>query len=100
MPDWRSGSSADPLRYQTMWVTTGVRWSGIATTSRPLSRVKDDTSRPPPSVRPNEAPSVRRLVAASDIVDPLDDGRAARTGGASREAPERPQEGRSANVRD
>ena len=29
MPDWPTGSSAEPLRYQTMWVTTGTRRSGI-----------------------------------------------------------------------
>src|SRR6478735_5517338 len=59
MPDWPSGSSAEPLRYQTMWVTTGTRRSGMTTTSRPLSRVKDDRLGPLPSVRPKEAASAR-----------------------------------------
>ena len=58
MPDWPTGSSAEPLRYQTMWVTTGARWSGTTTTSRPLASLKDDTSGPPPSVSPEEAPPV------------------------------------------
>ena len=38
MPDLPIGSSAEPLRYHTMWVTTGARWSGITTMSSPLSR--------------------------------------------------------------
>src|SRR5229473_2879905 len=42
-PDLPGVSSADPTRYQIMWVTTGVRWSGMTTTSRPLSRVKSET---------------------------------------------------------
>src|SRR5262249_25684935 len=41
-------SSAAPTRYQTMWVMTGVRWSGMTTTSSPLARVKLDTSGPNP----------------------------------------------------
>ena len=61
MPDWPTGSSAEPLRYQIMCVTTGTRWSGMTTTSSPLSRVKDDTSGPPPSVRPKGAASVRSV---------------------------------------
>ena len=40
MPDLPGGSSAEPALYQTMWVTVGVRWSGMTTTCRPLSRVK------------------------------------------------------------
>ena len=40
MPDLPGGSSAAPLRYQTMWVTTGARWSGMTTTSRPFFKVK------------------------------------------------------------
>ena len=66
MPDWPTGSSAEPLRYQTMCVTTGTRRSGTTTTSSPLSRLKDDTSGPPPSVRPKGAASVRS-VAAPDV---------------------------------
>src|SRR5688572_18599776 len=75
MPDCPSGSSAEPLRYHTMWVTTGTRRSGMTTTSRPLSRAKDDTSGPLPSVRPNGAASVRGLVATllSDIDPRLTD---------------------------
>ena len=67
MPDWPTGSSAEPLRYQTMWVTTGTRRSGTTTTSSPLSSVKDATSGPPPSVRPNGAASVRRRGGAGRI---------------------------------
>src|ERR671916_459667 len=76
MPDWPSGSSAEPLRYQTMWVTTGTRRSGMTTTSRPLSRVKEETSGPLPSVRPKGAASVRGLVATflSDISSHLAEG--------------------------
>src|SRR5689334_18875991 len=76
MPDWPIGSSAEPLRYQIMWVTTGTRWSGTTTTSRPLSREKDDTSGPPPSVLPNGAASVRSVAAplASIIVVHLGSG--------------------------
>ncbi len=40
MPDLPGGSSAAPTLYQTMWVTTGARWSGMTTTSRPLARLK------------------------------------------------------------
>ncbi len=40
MPDWPSGSSAAPFLYQTICVTTGVRASGMTTTSMPLSSVK------------------------------------------------------------
>ncbi len=40
MPDLPGGSSAAPTLYQSMWVTTGVRRSGITTTSRPLASVK------------------------------------------------------------
>ena len=36
MPDFAHGSSAAPTRYQTMWVTTGVRRSGMTTTCMPL----------------------------------------------------------------
>jgi hypothetical protein len=63
MPDWPTGSSAEPLRYQIMWVTTGTRRSGTTTTSRPLSSVKDDTWGPPPSVCRNGAASVRSVAA-------------------------------------
>ena len=37
MPETPIGSSAEPLRYQTMWVATGTRVSGTTTTSMPLS---------------------------------------------------------------
>ena len=40
MPDSPGRSSAAPALYQTMWVTIGARWSGMTTTSSPLSRVK------------------------------------------------------------
>ena len=43
MPDLPAGSSAAPLRYQTMWVTTGARRSGTTTTSSPLSSLSDST---------------------------------------------------------
>ena len=39
MPDLPGGSSAAPTRYHSMWVTTGVRRSGITTTVMPLARV-------------------------------------------------------------
>src|SRR5262245_35837228 len=39
-PDLPGVSSAEPTRYQSMWVTTGVRRSGITTTSRPFDRAK------------------------------------------------------------
>src|ERR1700738_706812 len=39
MPDFPAVSSAAPTRYHSMWVTTGVRWSGMTTTARPLSNV-------------------------------------------------------------
>src|SRR5437868_12657187 len=39
-PDLPGVSSAEPTLYQTIWVTTGVRWSGITTTCMPLPRVK------------------------------------------------------------
>src|SRR3954471_23187180 len=44
-----------------MCVTTGTRRSGMTTTSRPLSRVKEDRFGPLPSVRPKEAASARRM---------------------------------------
>ena len=59
MPDWPIGSSAEPLRYQIMWVATGARWSGTTTTSSPLSSTKAETSGPPASERPNGAASTR-----------------------------------------
>src|SRR6185437_13273280 len=39
-PDLPGVSSAEPTLYQIIWVTTGVRSSGITTTFRPLPRVK------------------------------------------------------------
>jgi len=48
MPDLPIGSSAAPARYQTMWVTTAVRWSGITTISIPFASenwVTDDAGR-------------------------------------------------------
>src|SRR6266540_3796484 len=39
-PDLPGVSSAAPTRYQSMWVTTGARWSGITTTWRPLASTK------------------------------------------------------------
>src|SRR5215469_7507108 len=39
-PDLPGVSSAEPTLYQSMWVTTGVRWSGMTTTSRPFESVK------------------------------------------------------------
>ena len=44
MPDLPGGSSALPTLYQTMWVTIGARWSGMTTTSMPLSSRKLVTS--------------------------------------------------------
>ena len=44
MPALPGGSSAAPTLYQTMWVTTGARWSGITTTCMPLSSVNEVTS--------------------------------------------------------
>ena len=44
MPALPCGSSAAPTLYQTIWVTTGARRSGITTTCMPLSRVKRVTS--------------------------------------------------------
>ena len=43
MPDLPCGSSAEPLRYQTICVTTGARRSGMTTTVRPLSSRKSTT---------------------------------------------------------
>src|SRR5262245_66331384 len=40
IPEVPGGSSAEPTLYQLMWVTTGVRRSGMTTTSSPLARVK------------------------------------------------------------
>src|SRR5258707_15809750 len=39
-PDLPGVSSAEPTLYQIIWVTTGVRRSGITKTCRPLPRVK------------------------------------------------------------
>src|SRR5215210_6292815 len=39
MPDLPAGSSAAPTRYHSMCVTTGVRRSGMTTTTKPLARV-------------------------------------------------------------
>src|SRR4029453_4409627 len=39
-PDLPGVSSAEPTLYQTMWVTTGARWSGMTTTWRPFGKVK------------------------------------------------------------
>src|SRR5215510_7397392 len=43
-PDLPGVSSADPTLYQIICVTTGVRWSGMTTSSSPLARVKWLTS--------------------------------------------------------
>ena len=48
MPDFPTGSSAEPFLYQTMCVTTGVRRSSIVTTSMPLESVKWSTLALPP----------------------------------------------------
>src|SRR5262249_49180024 len=45
-PDLPGVSSADPTLYQIICVTTGVRWSGMTTSSSPLARVKWLTSGP------------------------------------------------------
>src|SRR5258705_4783587 len=39
-PDLPGVSSAEPTLYQIIWVTKGVRGSGITTTCKPLPRVK------------------------------------------------------------
>src|SRR4029453_3816387 len=39
-PDLPGVSSAEPTLYQTMWVTTGARWSGMTTTWRPFGKGK------------------------------------------------------------
>src|SRR5947199_8026710 len=39
-PDLPGVSSAEPTLYQIIWVTTGVRWSGITTTCMALPSVK------------------------------------------------------------
>ena len=62
MPDLPSGSSAEPLRYQTIWVTTGARMSGMTTTSRPLSSRKLATFAPP-CAEAALAPGVREATA-------------------------------------
>src|SRR5438445_7439389 len=43
MPDLPGGSSALPILYHTIWVTIGARWSGMTTTSMPLSSRKSVT---------------------------------------------------------
>src|SRR5258707_8802055 len=40
-PDLPGVSSAEPTLYQIIWVTTGVRRSGITTTCRPFLSVKE-----------------------------------------------------------
>ncbi len=46
MPETPLGSSAAPTLYQTMWVTTGARWSGMtATTSMPFDSLNSDVLR-------------------------------------------------------
>jgi hypothetical protein len=40
IPEAPRGSSAEPTRYQTIWVTTGARRSVMTTTCMPLRRVK------------------------------------------------------------
>ena len=47
MPDLPSGSSAEPLRYQTIWVTTGALWSSMTMISRPLASLACVTAGPP-----------------------------------------------------
>src|ERR1700752_148521 len=39
-PDLPGVSSAEPTLYQSMWVTTGARRSGMTTTSSPLASLK------------------------------------------------------------
>ena len=63
-PDLPGVSSAEPTRYQTMWVTTGVRRSGITTTSRPLARVKWVISGPGAAL-PGLGPASRVMAKAA-----------------------------------
>src|SRR5579871_629816 len=66
-PDLPAVSSADPTRYHTMWVTTGARWSGMTTTSRPLLSLKWETSRPAAAAAP--AASVAMASVAASAAD-------------------------------
>src|SRR5229473_7756306 len=67
-PDLPGVSSADPTRYQIMWVTTGVRWSGMITTSRPLSRVRSETA---PVWAVSERPGAASAAVAASTVQKI-----------------------------
>src|SRR6266550_2028775 len=73
MPDLPAISSAAPTRYHSMWVTTGVRWSGTTTTARPLASLNCETedaasaaSRPKDAARAKQSANraKRRISAA------------------------------------
>ncbi len=65
MPDLPGGSSAAPTLYQSMWVTTGVRRSGITTTSRPLASLKVVTFGAAAAARGASAPATQRRPSAA-----------------------------------
>src|SRR5512143_425209 len=74
-PDLPGVSSAAPTLYQIICVTTGARWSGMTTSSKPLARVKSATSGPACSAAseeevsaPTSAMSVK-FVLASTMLD-------------------------------
>src|SRR5215218_9323945 len=68
-PDLPAVSSAAPTRYQTMWVTTGVRWSGMTTTSRPLSSLKCETSGPLAPLVAGKLASATAITATAAIAN-------------------------------
>src|SRR3954471_4855904 len=64
-PDLPGVSSAEPTLYQIISVTTGVRWSGITTTWRPLLSVKLAGGAEVTVVWARAAPDERTLVESS-----------------------------------
>jgi hypothetical protein len=71
MPDLPGGSSAEPLRYQTICVTTGARRSGMTTISRPFASFACVIAGPTglPSAR---AEGFRKTLSLAAAVSPKD----------------------------
>ncbi len=64
-PDLPGVSSAAPTLYQIIWVTTGARWSGMTTSSKPFGKVKSATGAPIVSADAVPATKAAAITAAA-----------------------------------
>src|SRR5262249_47985678 len=67
-PDLPGVSSDAPTLYQIMCVTTGARWSGMTTSSRPLASVKSAISGPACSAASGELASAATSVMVAKLI--------------------------------